>query len=171
MAHPVTAGASRRTRQRRRAAITFVLVLAFLGSAFWYAYSYIKNGAGTSATPSAGSSCTTNPYGSGALPKDVTLNVYNASKRAGLASDVARTLKARGFTVVEIANDPLEKKVPGVGELRYGPPGQPQALTAVKLVKGLVRVNDKRTDATVDLVLGDKFTGLAPERKCAPAAT
>ena len=38
-------------------------------------------------------------------PAAVTLRVYNATDKAGLATTVANSLKERGFTVGEIAND------------------------------------------------------------------
>ncbi len=166
MAHPLTAGASRRTRRQRRAVITFVLVIAFLAASFWYAYRYITTDESAAGTVTSAAACPTNPYGSGASVRFVSINVYNATDRAGLAADVAKTLKARGFTIGQVANDPLGKKVAGTGELRYGPAGKTHALTASKLVTDLVKVTDKRTDTSVDLVLGKGFVELEPERTC-----
>ena len=154
MAQPLTAGASRRTRRQRRAVITFALVIAFLAASFWYAYRYITTDESAAGTVTSAAACPTNPYGSGASVRFVSINVYNA------------TLKARGFTIGQVANDPLGKKVAGTGELRYGPAGKTHALTASKLVADLVKVTDKRTDTSVDLVLGKGFVELEPERTC-----
>ena len=101
-----------------------------------------------------------------ALPKPatVTANVYNATDRAGLARSTSATLKARGFGIGSVANDPLGKTLTTVGELRYGPKGRDNALLLRYYVIGATLVEDQRTDATVDVVLGLKFKGIADQK-------
>jgi len=77
-------------------------------------------------------------------------------------------LRERGFTVAEIDNDPLDKKITASAEIRYGATGRPAARTARLMVKDAKMVNDKRTDETVDLVLGKAFTTLADLPSCSP---
>lgn len=166
MAAPIVAGRRRRTRQIRAAA-TLLLALIFLGAAFYKAYSYIQDDT-TSPTVKAGDCITGTAEQPVAKPSTVTINVYNATTTAGLAAKVAATLRERGFTVAEIDNDPLDKKITASAEIRYGDTGRPAARTARLMVKDAKMVNDKRTDETVDLVLGEAFTTLADLPSCSP---
>lgn len=142
--------------RRRRAAITLAVVVLVLLGAFWYAYSYVRGASGASSTPSP--TCTT------AAPSTatVTVNVYNGTTRSGLAASTAEQVKKRGFTVAKVANDPLKKSPKGTAEIRFGKSGAKQADQIAALVAGSTKVQDSRKDATVDLVLGAKFTSLAP---------
>ena len=165
-----SASTSRR-RRRRRAFVTLVVVALMLFFAFWYAYSYYQTAANPTAVPSP--TCTTAVTAAPApKPREVTLNVYNATDRDGLAARTAAEVRRRGFAVATVANDPLGKSVPGPAEVRYGRSGASRARLVLALVKGARPVRDARTDASVDLVLGEAFTALnrpAPARK--PAAT
>lgn len=152
-------GLSTKRRRQRRTAITLVLTLLLLFSAFWWAWSYIRGG-----EPSASDSPTGTPtVGACADPKAVTINVYNATDRAGLARTAADSLQAAGFTVGRVANDPENKDLPGNVEVRYGPDGEGYAVTfsesygqRVSLARG------DREGTSLDVVLGDSFTGWAP---------
>lgn len=95
-------------------------------------------------------------------PGQVATNVFNATNRAGLAAKTAKELKARGFKVGKIANDPLNKTLTGVAEIRYGPAGAQAAQLMKYYIVNATLVNDKRKDATIDTVLGEKFTVVAP---------
>jgi hypothetical protein len=166
------ASSSRRGR-RRRALITLTLVLLMLFFAFWYAYSYYQASGKPAATPSP--SCTTTPVAAAPLPRDITVNVYNATSRTGLAAKTAAEVRKRGFVVATVSNDPLQRKVPGTVELRYGASGTEKAKVVAALVRRAQPVVDARTDSSVDLVLGDRFVGLAAPVKApakpAPAQT
>lgn len=161
------ASSSRRTR-RRRALITLGLVSLMLFFAFWYAYSYYRH---SDTHPAAATpSCTTKPATPTAA--DVTVNVYNATDRAGLAAKTAGEMRKRGFKVATVANDPLKRKIPGPAEVRYGASAGPDSKLVLALVKGAKAVRDGRPDASVDLVLGEKFTALAAAPKTPrPTAT
>lgn len=148
------ASARNRARRRRRSAITLIVVLLILFGAFWYAYSYYKGSDSAPAVAAPTTSC------AAGKPVKVTVNVYNATDRNGLAASTAATIRKRGFTVKSVANDPLNKTVKATAEVRYGPAGAAQAKGVGALVTKPVMVDDKRKNATVDLVLGNAFTGL-----------
>jgi hypothetical protein len=163
------ASSARRSR-RRRALITLLVVALMLFFAFWYAYSYYQASGRAASAPVP--ACTTAAPASGApKPADTTVNVYNATERNGLAAKTASELRKRGFAVATVANDPLQKKVAGPAEVRYGGSGVAKAKLVLTLVTGARPVRDARTDASVDLVLGDTFTALAKPAVPKPVAT
>ena len=98
-------------------------------------------------------------------PTTVTLRVFNATDRGGLAQEVAASLQERGFVVEEIANDPTEREVTGVGELRHGPRGNEAAAYVALHFPGAGDFPDTRATATVDFVVGPDFAGLAPSEQ------
>jgi hypothetical protein len=93
--------------------------------------------------------------------RSVTVNVFNATPRAGLAAEVAAELRARGFTVKTVGNDPLGHTVNGAAEIRFGLAGAGAAQLLRSEAVGAVPVVDARPDATIDLVIGDTYTRLA----------
>ncbi len=169
MSYIVESGASSSRRaRRRRALITITIVALMLFFAFWYAYSYYRaSGERTAAPPAA---CPTPTAASAPQPRSITVNVYNATNRTGLAARIATEVRTRGFKVATVANDPLQKTITGPAEVRYGKVAKPSSTVVLGLVKGARAVQDGRADASVDLVLGEKFTALAPRVKT-PAPT
>lgn len=91
---------------------------------------------------------------------DVHVNVYNATKRHGLASEVATQLRQRGFVVGKVENDPAGRTVTGIAEVRASASGAAPARTVGAQVASYVVVPDQRKDASVDLVLGAAFRSL-----------
>ncbi len=172
MSYVVESGSSQRARKRRRTAITLLIAVALLAGAFYYASTYFKK------QPTAAAACPsvtqTTPAVQGAAPApgQITVNVYNATGRGGLAGDAAKIVKARGFVVGTIANDPARKQIPGTAEVRYGKNGEAAAKVVGALVAGAAPVTDARADASVDLVLGNAFTTVAaaPAAPAAPSA-
>jgi hypothetical protein len=160
------------TRPRRRGArflrvVAVLVVFALLGGATWYFF--LREGA-SKPKPKA-VACPTLPAKPVAAtrppvtPKQVTLNVYNATKRQGLAARTAAAMRQRGFVIGTIANDPQHKALAGSAEVRSGPKGKSRALLVAAHVAGAVLVVDKRSALTVDLVLGQRFTALrTPEQ-------
>lgn len=149
-------GLSTKRRRQRRTAITLVLTLVLLFSAFWWAWSYIRDGeSGATASPTS-----TGANGACADTKDVTINVFNSTGRAGLARTAADSLQAAGFTIGRVANDPEDKDLPGNVEVRYGPEGQPYAVTFGEHYGQRVSLwPDEREGTSLDVALGDGFTG------------
>jgi len=158
--------------RRRHPVATAVIVIAMMAVLFGATFGVVRLlKGGSEATPSASSTsaapCVTTTVRPGVVlpkPGTVTTNVYNATSRAGLARTTATTLTARGFKVATIANDPLGKSLTNVGEIRYGPTGKDNATLMRFYIPGAVLVLDQRTDATIDVVLGLKFTAVADQK-------
>ncbi|MFF5447343.1 LytR C-terminal domain-containing protein [Streptomyces sp. NPDC012888] len=97
-------------------------------------------------------------------PGSITVNVYNATPRSGLAKAVGDELKKRGFTVGEVGNAPadFDKKVPGAGIL-LGSPRTDKAVYSVlgTQLPGTTQQTDTRETADVDLILGSAFKELS----------
>ena len=167
MSYVVESGSSRARRaRRRRALITLGVVALMLFFAFWYAYSYYRDSDKAKAAPAPTCTATSTVK----TPSQVTVNVYNATDRTGLAAKTAADVRKRGFKISTVSNDPLQRDVQVAAEVRYGPTGVSSSKLVLALVKGAKAVKDSRTDSSVDLVLGAKFTGLTPPPK-KPAAS
>jgi hypothetical protein len=129
-------------------------------------------GGGSTATPTSASPtqtsepCVTVTVTPGAglpTPSQVTTNVYNSTERAGLAASTAEELQTRGFIIGAIDNDPLARVVSAPAEIRHGPSGLSSAKLMAYYIPGSLLVDDGRTDATIDTVLGQAFTAVAPQ--------
>ncbi|KRF26411.1 MULTISPECIES: LytR C-terminal domain-containing protein [unclassified Phycicoccus] len=168
MSYVVESGSSRARRaRRRRALITLGVVALMLFFAFWYAYSYYQDSNKAKAAPAPTCTATSTVK----TPAQVTVNVYNATERTGLAAKTAADVRKRGFKISTVSNDPLQRDVKGAAEVRYGPTGASSSKLVLALVKGAKAVKDSRTDSSVDLVLGAKFTALTPPPKKTPSPT
>jgi hypothetical protein len=108
----------------------------------------------------------------------VKVNVYNATEKRGLASQVATQLRKRGFRVKKIDNDPLDRTVTGAAEVRSSALGAGAARTVTAQVApagqvgaapAVTAVPDQRKDASVDLVIGAGWAGLRPPADAAAA--
>jgi hypothetical protein len=93
-------------------------------------------------------------------PKQVIVNVYNATHRQGLARSTAGQLHTFGFHIHSVANDPQHRTIKGVAEIRGGPAATRQIALLKTYVKGATVRRDRRHSATVDLVLGQRFSSL-----------
>jgi hypothetical protein len=108
-------------------------------------------------------------------PGRITVNVYNATKRGGLAKQTADELKKRGFRIGAVGNasKDFDKKVKGTGVLL----GPVAALDSSLPVLGTQLAGaERRTDvgrkgADLDLIIGDGFKGLAEPAAAARALT
>jgi len=147
--------------------VTFLLVGTVV-----YAASNVQGWVGDNKPEAVGNPICSAAVGKRALaPRDVTLNVYNTTSHNGLAATVASSLERQGFLIATIDNDPLGKTIPSLGEIRHGPSGSAGAVIAAAWLPGAVMVKDDRMDASVDLVLGNKFRTLrAPHHSKAPKA-
>lgn len=156
-----------RRRRRRRAVFTLTGVTLLLVATFGYSTAYVQGWVGTTPGPAVSATCQPSTSGQPITPRVVQINVYNATDREGLASSVAESLQSQGFRVETVGNDPLGRTVQGVGEIRRGPTGAPHAAFAATRLPEARIVGDKRTDETVDVVLGNKFTALSagPKRE------
>ncbi|MFF0779096.1 LytR C-terminal domain-containing protein [Streptomyces sp. NPDC003720] len=98
-------------------------------------------------------------------PRTITVNVYNATTRSGLAKATADELKKRGFKIGDVGNAPKEydKKVKGAGVL-LGPATALDTslpVLATQLPGAERRTEAGRKGAGLDLIIGDKFGSLA----------
>jgi len=92
---------------------------------------------------------------------DVVLNVFNSTKRSGLASRVARELRAEGFRINKVENDPRGARIPEVAEIRFGPNAREAAELVEYYLAGAKMVELNRNGPRVDVSLGRGFTALA----------
>ena len=141
-----------------------LVLAAFVAFAGWFAWNTITDSGSdtTGDDPTTATTCLPAVPPDAPAPGDISLNVYNATDRNGLASSAAREMRTRGFAILDVANDPLDKPVTGIAEVRAGPGSESAASVVIAQVPGAVFVLDARTDGTVDLVVGDAFEALAP---------
>lgn len=156
----MASGTAPRGGKHRKTLITIGVVVIGLFFAAWYALSYIRYDDERVAGKVPKATC--RPFDPAEVtPAKTTLNVYNATKKNGLAASAAKQLAGRGFVIREVANVPGGKALPGVAEVRYGAKGSAQAKLVVGAVgKGATSVKDARADATVDLVIGAQWAPL-----------
>ena len=147
-------------RRRRMKAVTIVgVAVVAIGSGAW------AFGINHKSPPSAG--CVVETY----VPPPVQhtkVNVYNGTLKAGFAETVADQLRKLGFTIGQIANDPLRRKIRGTGEIRYGDDGKAQVDALRPWQGGMNPVYDRRNGADVDFVIGAKFESMYPAPKPPP---
>ncbi|POX57829.1 hypothetical protein C3492_41455 [Streptomyces sp. Ru62] len=99
-------------------------------------------------------------------PGQITVNVYNATKRTGLAKTTADELKKRGFKIGAVGNasKQYDKKVKGTGILLGSAAAQDTSLRVLGTqLDGAQLRADSRKGADLDLVIGDAFKGLAKQ--------
>lgn len=157
----------RRSGLGRRLVVVVVAMAAIAGGA-WAAW---QAGAGADdARAAPQQSCPApSPTPTVVPAADVTVNVYNATEKRGLAARVAKEITRRGFTVGKVDNDPAERAVTGAAEVRRSAIGADAARTVAAQVGAVVTVPDQRKKPTVDLVLGAAFTALVSPEQAAAA--
>jgi hypothetical protein len=147
-------------RKRIRAVSIVGVAVVVIGTGAW------AFGVNHKSPPSAG--CELETY----VPPPVQhtkVNVYNGTLKAGFAEQVADQLRKLGFTIGQIANDPLRRKIRGTGEIRYGDDGIPQANALWPWETGMLPVFDRRNGADIDFVIGAKFETVFDAPKPPPA--
>lgn len=96
-------------------------------------------------------------------PGQITVNVFNATKRGGLAKKTADELKKRGFRIGDVGNATAayDKKVKSTG-LLLGPASALK--TSLPVLGTQLAAAETRTDARkgaeVDLIIGSAFKSL-----------
>ncbi|MFE1175838.1 LytR C-terminal domain-containing protein [Streptomyces sp. NPDC058773] len=173
----------RRPRHRRRIVLTIVAAACALGLAGWGTLQLIDVFGGRSGTAHAAEGKKKCPDGAKAdaarakaaarklpAPGTLTVNVFNATPRSGLAKRTADELKKRGFKIGKVGNAPAayDKKIKGAGIL-LGPDAAvdgPLKVLATQLT-GAEQKTDGRKGAELDLVIGDAFKALAPQQQAA----
>ncbi|MFF7363857.1 LytR C-terminal domain-containing protein [Streptomyces sp. NPDC008125] len=172
----------RRPRHRRRLALAVVASLAALGLAGWGTLQLIDVYSGGDTKAQAADhkrECATVPKQAVAVktlpaPNRITVNVFNATPRSGLAKSAADELKKRGFKIGEVGNAPAayDKKVPGTGLLLGPPTAADSAFPVLETqLPGIARKTEARENAEVDLILGTRFTAFSTPQAAAAALT
>lgn len=93
----------------------------------------------------------------------VSVNVFNSTKRTGLAASVAAELKKRGYRVLKVADGKMTTGAAGV--LVSGAAGQAAAFNLQRNLPTMEYRHDNRTDSTVDIYLAAGFVAPAPAAK------
>ncbi len=147
---------------------TLQLIDVFTGGGKKAAAAGTKTDCGTKASPSAGATAAALPK-----PAGITVNVFNATPRSGLAKKTADELKKRGFKIGDVGNAPgeFDKKVKGTGVL-LGPASSLN--TSLPVLATQLGTAERRTDAArkgteIDLIIGTGFKALTPEAAAAKA--
>ena len=98
-------------------------------------------------------------------PAQVTVNVLNGTGTTGLAATVADALRAQGFVVGTVGNEPgtVNESV-----VRHGPSVGEQARTVAAAVPGAVLQPSDAIGDTVQLVIGPGFANVVPVTIGAP---
>ncbi|WP_405658243.1 LytR C-terminal domain-containing protein [Streptomyces sp. RK9] len=166
----------RRPSGRRRIVLAVVASLAVAGLLGWGSLQLIDVFSGDDKASAAGGAkdCATKPAPADAArkaepkafpqPRQITVNVFNATPREGLAKETAAELKKRGFTIgdVDNATKAFDKKVEGPGIVLGAKSAADTALPVLATqVKGAAQQTDARKGGEVDLILGSKFKFLA----------
>ncbi|MFF6948274.1 LytR C-terminal domain-containing protein [Streptomyces iakyrus] len=165
----------RRPRRRGRLVALTVASVVVLGVGGWGTLQLIDvfTGGGRKASAAGdGTDCGTTTKASPSpsaealpQPRTITVNVLNATTRAGLAKKTADELKKRGFKIGDVGNatKQYDKKVKGTG-LLLGPAAALD--TSLPVLGTQLPGAERRTEAArkgtaVDLVIGDGFKELA----------
>lgn len=91
-------------------------------------------------------------------PNLVTVNVYNASRTAGLANRLSVLLQRRGFLAGTIANNPTDLEVKNVVILTADPQDPQVQLVASQFGEPIEYVDQPGTsDKGVDVLLGPEY--------------
>jgi hypothetical protein len=162
----------RRPRRRRRTVLAAAAAVVALSLAGWGTLQLIDvfTGGGTKNTAADRKpDCKPSAAPAKALPKpgQITVNVYNATPRGGLAKSTADELKKRGFVIGKVGNAPAtyDKKVPGAGMLLGAPTAADGPLTVLGTqLKGALPKTDARKTKDVDLILGTAFKTLTVQK-------
>jgi hypothetical protein len=172
----------RRPKKRGRvvaAVIASVVVLGLFGYGALQLFDVFKGDDGDTKANAAPQSRPCTPATAPALkpmalpqPTGVTLNVFNATTRGGLAKSTADEFAKRGFKVKTFGNasPPYDKEVTQSALIVAGPAAEAAAREAGTQVAGsTVKIDPARKDKNVDVMIGNAFTALASPADAARA--
>lgn len=154
------AGRTSAVRRRRRAVATLAAVVALLLSAFLIALAF-NQGWVADRSPLANPTQACVPWTEPPPPRDISVSVYNSTQRKGIANRAAQALRGQQFRVVDVRNDPLQRTVEQVAEIRYGTRTKAQADVLATRFPGATMKAENRTDGILAVALGDKFAEVA----------
>ncbi|MCC3777481.1 LytR C-terminal domain-containing protein [Streptomyces sp. UNOB3_S3] len=175
----------RRARNRRRIVLAGTATAVVLGLAGWGTVQLVDVFSGGPATTQAAAApqkrngdCKSGSDAAEAAgrklprdvprPGDITVNVYNATPRGGLAKITADELERRGFRIGKVGNAQADydKKVNGTGVLLGSQESLEGALRVLGTqLAGAEAKSDQREGQDVDLVLGAAYQGLTSQEE------
>jgi hypothetical protein len=136
-----------------RTPVTLLILLAVLLYGAWWGYHNIIQP--VPALPPE--PCVNQSVSKGVLKaSQVTVKIYNGGDRKGLAADVGRSLRGKGFHVVLTANtvEKVQKTVIVGADVK-----DPEVLFVKTFFKDSLVRADKRADHSVDVLVGNKYAG------------
>jgi hypothetical protein len=142
-----------------RTPLTLLVLLGVLAYGAWWGFTnVIRPVPATPATP-----CVPQRVNEGQLrSSQVTVSVFNGGTKKGLAGDVGRSLRQRGFKVQRTTNtgEKIGKTViVGAGAKN------PEVLLVKKFFKKATVKVDKRPDRSVDILVGNDYGGFNKKAK------
>ncbi|WP_381796518.1 LytR C-terminal domain-containing protein [Streptomyces niveus] len=169
----------RRPRNRRRIVLAAIATVVALGLTGWGTVQLIdvftaddgstkKTATASGRQPDCRPSPSAAPVKTLPKPAQITVNIYNATPRAGLAKTTADELKKRGFVIGKVGNAPaaFDKKIPGTGILLGAPAAADSSFTVLGAqLKGAKPQHDERKTKDVDLLLGTAFKSLSVQKE------
>ncbi|MFI6895773.1 LytR C-terminal domain-containing protein [Streptomyces sp. NPDC050256] len=171
----------RRPRRRSKLVLAAIASVVALGLAGWGTLQLIDVFTGGDKQASAAdrkADCPTTAPSAPAkvLPKPakITVNVYNATPRGGLAKAAADELKKRGFTIGKVGNATAayDKKVAGTALLLGAPAAVDGTFPVLGTqLPGAATKTDARKGADIDLIIGTKFKAFSTPQSAATALT
>ena len=136
-----------------RTPITLLLLLGVLCYAAWWGYTNVLR----PIPPAPAQPCVDQSLTKGQLKSSqVNVKVYNGGNKRGLAGDVGRALRDRGFNVIRTTNtaEKISKTVIVGADAK-----NPEVLLVKSFFKEALVKGDKRVDRTVDVLVGNKYAG------------
>ncbi|MCW2702003.1 MAG: hypothetical protein JWQ45_3538 [Blastococcus sp.] len=142
-----------------RTPVTLLILLGVLLWGAWWGYTNVLR----PIPASPPQPCVDQSVAKGQLKaSQVVVKVYNGGDRKGLAADVGRSLRDKGFKVAATSNtgEKIQKTVI-VGAAAK----DPEVLMVKTFFKDAVVRADKRPDHTVDVLVGNKYGGFNKDAK------
>jgi hypothetical protein len=136
-----------------RTPITLLILLGVLLYGAWWGYNNVI----APVPPPAPDPCVTQTVAKGQLKSSqVTVSVYNGGDKKGLAADVGRSLRSKGFKVLRTSNteENVQKTVIIGADAK-----SPEVLFVKLFFKDSVVRSDRRVDHSVDVLVGNKYAG------------
>jgi predicted amino acid-binding ACT domain protein len=136
-----------------RTPVTLLVLFGVLLYGAWWGYSNIIR----PIAPLPPEPCVEQTVPKGQLKaSQVVIRVYNGGDRKGLAADVSRSLRNKGFRVVQTSNtvEKIQKTV-----IVGADANNPEVLFVKSFFKEATVRSDKRVDRTVDVLVGNKYGG------------
>lgn len=157
MPYVYEAGLPRAQRRRRAVVLVGLLVAVVLLGVLAILGLVLRDGTKDSGASSAATPCRTAEAETPA-PDSIVVNVYNSTQRTGLAATTATDLSTHRFHIGSVGDDPLGAAINDVAEIRHGRKGKDAAEVLKSRVRGARLVVDERSDGSVDLALGQRFS-------------